>query len=106
MSSPNCKGQSESGTDVVRTAYDWSSTKPSTGVVEAVATTRGDDPTTLDPLYDAVDPDALDAFFRSNGDDSGTGATMVSFLYAGHDVTVYSDGPVVVQPTGEMASEP
>lgn len=37
----------------------------------------------LPPLYDAVDPDALDALFGSSG-----AASTVQFRYAGYRVTV------------------
>lgn len=71
----------------------------SEAVVRAVAAvsdrnTAGEDPDDrLDPLYDAVDPDALDALFR-RVDDSRTGA--VEFAYCGYRVTVDSTGLVTV----------
>ena len=34
---------------------------PSTAIVGAVASAEGVPPRTLDPLYDTIDPDALDA---------------------------------------------
>lgn len=65
-------------------------------VVEAVARTEGVDPLDLEvPLYDAVDPDALDALFQS-------GATVeghVEFEYYGYEVTVTGDGCVTLDPT-------
>ncbi|WP_435175994.1 HalOD1 output domain-containing protein [Halorussus sp. AFM4] len=70
----------------------------SAAVVRAVAavsdrSSAGDPREALDPLYDSVDPDALDALFR-HADDSQTGA--VEFAYCGYEVTVDSTGLVTV----------
>ena len=64
---------------------------PSLRVIDAVASATRTDPLTMDPLYEAIDPDALDDLF--------TGAAVgghVHFEYAGHEVTVHADGSVVV----------
>ena len=47
----------------------------------------GDGTAPLDPLYEAVDPDALDAMFRDAGDDAGA-PVRVEFVYCGHEVCV------------------
>ncbi|ADB60221.1 hypothetical protein Htur_1333 [Haloterrigena turkmenica DSM 5511] len=66
---------------------------PSLAVVEAVASASETDPTAIPPLYDAIEPDALDATFESAS--SQPGATRrVSFSYDGFDVTV-DGGPAV-----------
>lgn len=66
-------------------------TEPSTAVVEAVASAGGWEPTAVpEPLYDVVDPDALDAFVASTDD------AEVSFTYMGYEVTVAGDGGVTV----------
>lgn len=44
----------------------------------------------LDPLYDSVDPDALDAFVRNMN------AGLVTFEYHGSEVTVTADGRVFI----------
>lgn len=78
---------------------------PTLGVLEAVAAASGRsvlpedadaDTEPLPPLFEAIDPDALDAFHRST-EGSETDARIV-FTYAGYDVTVGSDGDVVVTP--------
>lgn len=61
-------------------------------VVEAVAAAAGVEPTDLDPLYGAVDPDALSRLFWDSG-----GLRDVSFAYAGYHVRVFADGEVVVR---------
>lgn len=64
---------------------------PSTAIVEAVSASADRSAVSLPPLYEAVDPDALDALFA---DSQTFGA--VTFEYAGHDVTVRADGRVEV----------
>lgn len=65
---------------------------PSEEVIEAVANEEGLDPAELrSPLYDAIDPDALDALFRNS-------AGAVSFEYHGYAVVVTSDGIVQLTP--------
>ena len=66
-------------------------------VVTAVAEAKGVDVLDLDPLYDTVDPDALDRLFDSSG--ASTPASMeLSFSMAGCQVLVRGDGEVVVSP--------
>lgn len=64
---------------------------PSTTVVEAVATATETDPNELEPLYSAVDPDALDALFADTGT-PGSRAGHVEFTYCGFEVVVSRDG--------------
>lgn len=66
-------------------------------VIRAVSTATGLAPTpepgadeSLDPLYTAIDPDALDSVF---GDES---AGTVSFDYHGYTVTAQGTGRVVL----------
>lgn len=67
-------------------------TLPSTAVVEAVAAREGAEPAEVpEPLYESIDPDALDALVASA--ESGE----VSFTYLGHRVTVDADGRVTLR---------
>lgn len=62
-------------------------------VVEAVASAEGVDPLDLEvPLYEAVDPDALDALFQSGTTVEG----RVEFEYYGYEVAVTGDGCVTL----------
>lgn len=52
----------------------------------------------LDPLYTAIDPDALEALFRPTSA-GGLSEGHVRFSYARCEVTVQSDGLISVRPT-------
>lgn len=63
----------------------------SVNVIEAIADECGIDPLELPPLYDVVDPDALDTLFR-DPDVTGT----VSFTYMDRRVSVDPGGTVTI----------
>lgn len=71
----------------------------SIAVIDAISAISGTDPTELPPLYERVDPDALNALFDSrNG--HGDSDLQVEFSYNGFEVTV-QDGPrVTIDPEG------
>ncbi|MFB6087450.1 MAG: HalOD1 output domain-containing protein [Haloarculaceae archaeon] len=63
-------------------------------VVGAVAAAVGTDSRSLEPpLYEVVDPDALEAVLNADG------AVTVKFEYAGRSVVAQSDGTVTVDGT-------
>lgn len=82
----------------IRAEFDWSSRAPSGAIIETVAIAANAEPTEIEPLYDSVDPDALDALVRLNGRDPKNGDVTVAFTFAGHEVRVRSDGVVIVRP--------
>ena len=88
--------------NTVRTQFDHQKTDPSTVVIATLAAAKDVEPIELEPLYDAVDPDALDAIVRirkgTNGD------IRVSFTHEGHAITVFSYGMVTVTPGDEPTS--
>lgn len=53
----------------------------------------------LEPLYTALDPDALDALFRNCGSDGETARSdgRIEFSYHGYEVTARSDGEISVE---------
>lgn len=63
---------------------------PSLDVVTAIATATGSDPTTMAPLYETVDTDALDRLLQSDA------SIEIVFEYEGHAIEVGSDGVVTV----------
>lgn len=83
----------------IRAEFDWSEVTPSTAVIESVAIAADREPTAIEPLYETVDPDALDALIRSGGSNSTDGdAASVTFALDGFEVTVQRGGTVVVRP--------
>lgn len=65
-------------------------------VVSAVATTSGTDPMDLEPLYDAIDPDSLDALYERDGHGRAGSPERVEFTYSGCEIAVTGDGSVTV----------
>ncbi|EMA30450.1 HalOD1 output domain-containing protein [Halobiforma nitratireducens] len=77
------------------TTLDYHHDSPSLRVVDAIADTTDTDPLELEPLYNIVDPEALDRLFKNDADVRAS----VRFEYAGHTVEVRSDGTVLVDGT-------
>jgi len=66
-------------------------------VIQTVATATGRDEVDLPPLFDAIDPDALETVV------STISSGEIRFSYAGLDVAVDSDGSVSI--AGEQAGD-
>jgi hypothetical protein len=95
------EGASPNGdTEAVETAYNWSETPPTQAVIEAVAIATNREPTDMDPLYDAVDPDALDAILV-DGERAVPQDLVVSFTYMDCEVVLRANGDVMVEPLEE-----
>jgi len=101
MSNPSeggSKGDEPNGEDdTIRAQFEWASTAPSTAVVKTVAIALNREPTTIEPLYRSIDPDALDALLRPDGSPASSNDVTVSFVVADRQVTVHSRGDVVVR---------
>lgn len=66
-------------------------------LIDAVAETTGDDPTNMQPLYEVIDPDALDRLFEPTESESRRSSFgRVSFCFNGCDVTIHADGRTIV----------
>jgi len=65
-------------------------------VVETVAVALDLETTALEPLYESVDPDALDALFEAKDSSATPGELTVTFTVAERQVTVHGSGEVVV----------
>ena len=76
-------------------------------VLTAVAEQEDTTPTALDPLYDVIDPDALNRLFAPTNAGQARARGRVVFSYCGYEVTVFSDGSVCVQdhPTASAVPE-
>lgn len=68
-------------------------------IVEAVAETAGVDPLELPPLYETIDPEAIDALIADSEAGQSTSPDVIKFAYADHMVTVYGDQTVEVADT-------
>ena len=63
-------------------------------VVSAVADAREKSSLELPPLYEVIDPDALDSLFDSSGSSGKGGPGRVVFMFDDCEVVVHSDGEV------------
>ncbi|ELY54222.1 HalOD1 output domain-containing protein [Natronococcus jeotgali] len=87
---------SVSTTDCYVTQYDRLDDAPlSVAVAEAVATYRDADPIDLEPLYYAVNPEALERLFEPRADGLRSDGS-VTFEYNDCSVTVTADGEIRV----------
>lgn len=78
-----------------RARYDFEMTAPSVAVADVLETVF-DDKRGREPLYDAIDPGALDRLLEGDTERDRHGPRSVSFRYRGALVTVVSDGSIVV----------
>lgn len=86
------------------TTFDPAGDRPSEAVVNAVAALREEDPGDLTPLYDVVEPDALDSFVEHAQRVGDEGTHQVWFTYEGLDVGVRSDGEIRIRDATLTAS--
>ena len=75
-------------------AYEWTSVTPSAATLETLAAVTGTDELDLAPLYQSIDPDALDTLVGVRPDGRVAGQTEVAFTHEGYDVVVDSGGTV------------
>lgn len=86
--------------ETVRTDWDWSAVTPSEAVIDTLSMVRNRGPLETDPLYDAIDPDALNAMFRTRGSERAENGVTVSFTSNGLRIVVRDTGEVRVTPQG------
>ncbi|MFP8951664.1 HalOD1 output domain-containing protein [Natrialbaceae archaeon A-arb3/5] len=70
--------------------------QPTEAVVTAVASLVEQDPMDLPPLYEVVDSDALNSLVEHAYRTESAGVQQLSFIYEGFDVSVRSDGQVLI----------
>ncbi len=88
--------------DAYRTSHDFGTPgSVSITVVETVSAVLEESPGTVEPLYDVVDPDALDDLFRPKADGTPRVRGAVTFTLDGCEVTVEGTGDVLVVPPEE-----
>lgn len=81
-----------------RVTFDSEEYRFSTAVVFAVGAVSDSDPLSLPALNDRVDPECLDGVFGPKEDGTPRTGGRVVFPFVGYEVTVDSDGVVVVDP--------
>lgn len=86
------------GTTHADTMSDDSSPPPSQRVITEIAAATDTDPLDLGPLYDVLDPDALDQLFRRRPSGESRPAGQIIFTMAGCEVRVSSSGDVEAIP--------
>lgn len=79
----------------VRTRYTVDE-PPSTVIATAIAILQDAPPVELDPLYETVDPDALDAVLGDPYVDESESALRVTFTVSDCHVIAHSDGRITV----------
>lgn len=75
-----------------RVKYDSVQATPSLAVITVVSNITGRDPSELDPLYESIDADALDALFTADM----SSVSQLTFQYSGYEITVGTDDVVEV----------
>lgn len=85
---------SENGEPRYVTTFDPESEPASEAVVTAVSALVGSKPATLEPLYEVVDPDALDSMVEHARRTDDDGTHQLWFTYEGIDVGVRTDGEI------------
>ncbi len=101
MQSDDTRGTRSDGGDSRSVTDERSPNERATrSVIRAVACALDREPLHLAPLYETVDPDALDRLF--DGDRrGGNGSLQLSFRYESCEVTLYADGRTVVELVAE-----
>ena len=101
MHGMNCSTQSAVRTEAaghVHGLFDWTETLPSEAVCSVIDAATPGETRDVDPLYESVDPDAMDQLLQSDG---YTDSHELSFTHAGLQIDVHGDGHVVATSTRE-----
>jgi hypothetical protein len=83
-------------TNTFHARFDPEQTNPSEAVPRVLAEVTRTDPSKMDPLFGAVDPDALDKLLSSRPMGTATEALKVTFQYQGHLVSITASGTLTV----------
>lgn len=68
-------------------------------VITAVANTKGMNPMNLDPLYEVIEPDALNALYKRDELGRARSPERVEFTYCGCEVVIAGKNSVSVSAT-------
>ncbi len=67
---------------------------PSVTVVMGVAEREQTSPLEIEPLYETIDPDALNGLFPNDG------SVRITFEYIGYTITVHGNGHIEIRDIG------
>lgn len=68
-------------------------------VITAVANMKGTDPINLDPLYEVIEPDALNALYKRDELGRARSPERIEFTYCGCEVVIAGKNSVSVSAT-------
>lgn len=74
-----------------------------TGAARVATAADGGEASVLEPLYETIDPDALDAMFAPTGAGASRREGWITFTYHDHRVTARSDGRITVRRSADFA---
>lgn len=88
-----------SSTRTYRAVHDWGRGESlSTTLIVVIETVANAHPSELPPLYESINPDALDHLFESTDAADRHATGRLTLQYAGFLVTVHADGEIVFRP--------
>ncbi|EFW90651.1 hypothetical protein ZOD2009_18195 [Haladaptatus paucihalophilus DX253] len=85
--------------------YDWTSVAPSIAVAEVISDVKNSDANELAPLYEHIDPEAIDQIIDPEIASRFDTLNRVSFTYDDCRVTVRSNGEVTARWDGSPGDE-
>jgi len=94
-------------TDTYHAHHDWAENGSiGTTIVNAVGALDGVAFDECEPVYDVIDPDALDAVLAPTPDRSDRAPVQVQFSYHGYMITVDSTGEIIIDVLDAPSHEP
>lgn len=89
-------------TETLHAYHDFAgSSSVGASVLRAVACLNDKEAMDIQPLYDVVDPDALDALFAPVSEETARDHGSISFTIDGRLVTFYGSGEIVIDAADE-----
>lgn len=89
----------EPATNIYSICHDWGGDeRVMATIVRAVAIVTNTPPSDFDPLFESIDPDALDQLFDGPSGDSAQDTSWVSFRFNDCTVQVSATGTIEITP--------
>ena len=84
--------------DTIHAQYDWTETSPVEAVVELITETTNQDLTSLDPLYEHVEPETLTTLLTTSDGDHAPDV-QIELTYADYEIILRRTGDVYLTVT-------